>query len=206
MSNIKNIVFDLGNVLYEIDYPHWRERWQQLADKYEVGSMQERREQFRELAHPYERGEVSSQQFLEALEKELFQGAGHDELKDTWNALLVGMVADRHALIEKLAQNYNIYLLSNNNELHYEGCYPPFQPTEALFTKAYFSHLIKRRKPESDIYEFLFEDASIRPEESIFVDDLEENALAAEEHGMSTIHLKRLQDLHDELQARGLMN
>ncbi|MFW5658874.1 MAG: hypothetical protein ACOCZ8_02715, partial [Bacteroidota bacterium] len=95
MSHIKNIVFDLGNVLYEIDYPHWRERWQQLADKYEVGSMQERREQFRELAHPYERGEVSSQQFLEALEKELFQGAAHDELKDTWNALLVGMIADR---------------------------------------------------------------------------------------------------------------
>ena len=206
MSKIKNIVFDLVNVLYEIDYPHWRQRWQQLADKYEVGDMAENRDRFREIAHPYERGEVSSAKFLETLEKELFQGAGHDELKDTWNALLVGMVDDRHALIEQLSKNYNVYLLSNNNELHYEGCYPPFQKTEPLFEKAYFSHLIQRRKPEPDIYEFLFEDASIRPEESIFVDDLIENAEAAEQSGMAAIHLKQLSDLHGELERRGLLN
>ena len=206
MSNIKNIVFDLGNVLYKIDYPYWRQRWQQLADKYEVGDMTEHRPRFREIAHPYERGEMTSDKFLETMEKELFQGAGHDELKDTWNALLIGMVDDRHALIEQLSKKHKVYLLSNNNALHYEGCYPPFQKTEPLFEKTYFSHLIKRRKPEPDIYEFLFEDANIRPEESIFVDDLEENAQAAEQSGMAAIHLKQLSDLHSELQQRGLMD
>jgi len=82
-------------------------------------------------------------------------------------------------------------LLSNTNALHVPyfvsllKTQHGFEEMESLFEKVYYSHELGMRKPDRAIYEFVLRDAGIVPEETLFIDDREENILAARELGIA---------------------
>jgi hypothetical protein len=55
------------------------------------------------------------------------------------------------------------------------------------FDGVYYSHLIRLRKPDREIYEYVLADAEILPQETLFIDDLEENVKAAREVGIQGV-------------------
>ena len=69
------------------------------------------------------------------------------------------------------------------------------------FDAVYYSHLIRLRKPERDIYEYVLADADILPGETLFIDDLEENIAGAAELGIRGIVKTPDRDIIDILSA-----
>ena len=57
---------------------------------------------------------------------------------------------------------------------------------ESLFDKCYYSDDLGMRKPDSQIYKYVIEDAGIDPNETMFVDDTESNTNAAETCGIQS--------------------
>jgi putative hydrolase of the HAD superfamily len=61
-----------------------------------------------------------------------------------------------------------------------------FDNLESFFTKAFYSHELKMRKPDKEIYEYVIRDARINPEETLFIDDTHTNFDEAEKLGIKT--------------------
>jgi len=144
----------------------------------------------------FETGHYSEESFINALQRQSSKVPDGRKMIDAWNSLLVGVPAPRLQMLTRLKEKgYQLYLLSNTNSLHVHWLHSYLRKTyqienfeEQFFVKAYYSHLIKMRKPNAEIYSFVLSDAFIKAEETLFVDDNEANILAAQDLGIATIH------------------
>jgi len=68
---------------------------------------------------------------------------------------------------------------------------------QTLFEKAFYSHEIHARKPDLEAYEKVIELSGVEPHETLFVDDLEKNILAAKKAGLKTFWLKEGLEMSD---------
>jgi glucose-1-phosphatase len=172
-SDIKNIVFDFGNVLLDLDLTATgRLLHQHLGEQYETAMNRLRQSGIFEL---YETGGVSTAEFIDTLRHTAAPALTPEQVTDTWNAILLGMPAHRFELLLRLRQHYNVFLLSNINELHAEWIdahmlrehgLPDFR---VYFDGVYYSHLIRLRKPNREIYEYAAADAELNPTETVFL-------------------------------------
>ena len=132
------------------------------------------------LMAQYERGEIKSTDFID----KICSMATHEirplNVIHAWNLMHAGIPPERIACLKQLREEgYRLYLLSNNNELHWQhttGEYPGFA---SLFEKCFLSHEMHCTKPDREIFERaarVMEDGRVPV---IFVDDLEANRLAA---------------------------
>lgn len=189
MPLIKNILFDFGNVLFDIDLPAVERNLRPLfGNDFERAAEKLRRDKVFEL---YETGGLSTAEFVDLIR---FSGQTEipaDQVVAAWNSIFIGMPAHRFGMLLDLRQRYKVFLLSNINELHerwiaeymvrkhgiadYESLY---------FDGVYFSHLVRLRKPETAIFEYVLADAEILPEETIFFDDVAANIEAANALGI----------------------
>ena len=180
---IKNLIFDVGNVLIEY-------RWGQMLLDYGlskeeasvVGPLFFEHETWKEL----DLGNMPVEDVIVLYEKQLPEYAGlirwfltHLELMpiprpDVWEKV--------HALKEK---GYKIYLLSNYNEdffrVHTEGA----SFLEDIDGKV-VSYEIHKIKPYPEIYRYLLDKYELNAQECVFFDDRPENTKTAEELGMKT--------------------
>lgn len=189
MSAIKNIVFDFGNVLFDLDLPAiGREIQQLVGDEYETVRERLQKSGVFEL---YETGGLSTEEFIDAIRFAGPTPLSIEQVTRAWNSIFIGMPRERFDMLLRLRQQYNVFLLSNINELHAawiddymlrEHGLSDFQPR--YFDGVYYSHLIRLRKPGREIYEYVLADAEILPQETLFIDDLEENVAAARELGI----------------------
>lgn len=199
---IRNIIFDFGNVLLNLDE---NATWNRLTDILDSKLCHDIQEQ---VYDPYERGEISEEAFFNRLQrrsKVVMQG---DVYYDAWNAMLGSLPQNRiNALIE-LKKKYKIILLSNTNITHIryvskkikrENNILDFE--KDLFDHVYFSHIIKMRKPESRIYQYVIDDAKIIPHETIFIDDKKENTDAALPLGIKSYCHNPSQDIMDIIES-----
>ena len=190
---IQNILFDLGGVLLTIDAPKTIEAftrlgWQEVSTKsasnggYPV---------FENL----ETGKDNVEQFRANIRKVLPGKVSDEEIDQAWNAMLVDFPTHILEYVESLKPRYKLYLLSNTNELHVKRFREIFflkfgYDLDSLFVKAYFSNEIGFRKPDARAFVSVLNDASIRPEETLFVDDLKINTEAAGQLGIKVLHIE----------------
>jgi len=117
------------------------------------------------------------------------------EIDNAWNAIILDFPKERMNLIKEIADNYSCYLLSNTNKIHYDIYQQDLRNDlgidglESLFIKAWFSHDLKMRKPNLDIFEFALIDADLVPDETLFIDDSIQNIEAAKKLGIKTLFL-----------------
>lgn len=189
MQPIQNIVFDFGNVLFDLDLPSiGREIQKLVGPRYDTVHRQLRESGIFEL---YETGGLTTGEFIDAIRFAGDGGLSAAQITDAWNSIFIGMPRERFDMLLHLRQQYKVFLLSNINELHAswideymlrEHGISDFQAR--YFDGVYYSHLIRLRKPNTDIFEYLLADAELMPEETVFIDDLEENVAAAERLGI----------------------
>jgi putative hydrolase of the HAD superfamily len=203
LSGVKNIIFDLGAVVLNIDYTLTIKAFQDLG----AGSFDEVYGQFKQsgLFDDLETGRIEPEVFRDRVREEFKLELSDDQIDRAWNALLLDLPKERIDLLRRLGKTYRLFLLSNTNAIHYkqyclnlmeEHGIPNLDP---LFEKVYLSHEIHARKPSMGAYQFVVDDALIVPEESIFIDDIEKNALAAEQLGIRGIWLRgELLDLYEK--------
>lgn len=196
----KNILFDLGGVLLNIDYNLTSRAfknigWENFDDFY---SQKNQKELFDNL----EIGAIDSIEFVSIIQKT----HGHlskSSIIDAWNAMLLDFPIKRIELLIKLKKNHNIYLLSNTNEIHFEAFTSNLEkehPTvklEQLFHKTYYSHLIGKRKPHIETFEYILTDQKILASDTLFIDDSIQHIEGAKKAGLMTHHLQKDEDITD---------
>lgn len=192
MSLVRNIVFDFGNVLFDLDLPAiGREIRRLVGDEYEAVRENLQKSGVFEL---YETGGLSTEEFVDAIRFAGTSPLSAEQVVAAWNSIFIGMPRERFDMLLRLRQRYNVFLLSNINELHAAWIDDYMQREYGLsdfqsryFDAVYYSHLIRLRKPGREIYEYVLADAEILPGETVFIDDLEENVAAAWEVGIPGI-------------------
>lgn len=175
---IKNLIFDFGDIFLNLDK-------EAVYRELETYGFKEMTPQLLVLAQDYETGLITSEAFLDGLQAH-FPHAKKAGLKKAWNSILLDFPDYRLDFIEQLKQEgaNRLFLLSNTNEIHIDFVKETmgeerFNRFQNCFEQFYLSHEIKRRKPNTDIYEFVLEANGLTAEETFFVDDTKANTDAA---------------------------
>jgi len=195
MTNIKNIIFDYGNVIFSIDFLLAQKAWAELG----ITNVEEffGHRQQDDIFSAFEKGEISAEQFR----KQIRVKANNPELTDmqidkAWNAMLLGIANGNHELLLKVKAKYRTFLLSNINAIHYDYIMDHlkskynFDGNDHLFEKVYYSHLMGKRKPNADIFEQVLKEQNLNPAETLFIDDSPQHLATAEKLGLQVYLMK----------------
>lgn len=194
---ITTLLFDLGNVIIDLnDEKHW---WQEVfssifskgatAQLYQDGFFQE-----------YESGRLSNEDFLNTLSAHLEEGYSPEDIIQRWVALLGDIPEHRFKSLAQYARQYRVMLLSNTNHFHLDYIHRETASRygrnifNEIFEKQYYSHHLNAVKPEAIIYQLVLEDAGLKGEEVLFLDDKPENLEAAKQLGIQTLHVPKGQE------------
>ena len=189
MKKIEHIIFDFGGVFYTIDFERLMYAFDQLHIPHSLWDDKENN-----IFVKLERGEIESNKFLELLQISSPGNPSNEEVREAFCAILVGLPLENMRFLRRISRNYPCYLLSNTNEIHYEyfsnEIKADAQTKEfySSFVKEYYSHMLGLRKPDPRIYNFVIQDSGIDPHSCLFVDDMQDNILAAKEKGLQVFH------------------
>ena len=196
MENIRNLIFDLGNVILNIDTKLSAKAFAQygMNDFEKLYTLASQNELFDRL----EVGSITENEFYDDFRKVTGCKLDNQILEQCWNALIMDFPAARIEMLKRLKNEgrYRTFILSNTNIIHYRFYTALLNRTygvdglESLVEHAYFSHEIGLKKPNRDIFDHVVANSHIKPEESIFIDDNEANIKAANALGFNTIFLK----------------
>jgi glucose-1-phosphatase len=202
---IKNIIFDLGGVLLNIDYKASINAFRNLGVK-DFESFFTQAAQVHLFDH-LDKGEISATEFRNALRDLSGIAMADEDIDKAWNAMLLDMPPSRIKLIEGVRNKYNIYLLSNTNEIHYPAYMDymqkvyGFSSLEQLFHKQYLSHEIGMRKPDKDPFQLIIDENNLDLDATLFIDDTLGHVQGAVKAGLHAIWL----DL-ETMQVQDLFN
>ncbi len=182
---IKNIIFDLGNVLVNVEYERFIYKLKVNGVDDETYCNFFKGGKYRLLG--YESGEISTDEFIDKCINRLNLKMERNDFADAFNDVF-SEITPMSSLVRKLSveNNYNLFLLSNTSPLHFEYIKQKYDYVN-LLQKFALSYELKSLKPDDIIYERTIEQLAIEPAESVFIDDLEENCIAAQKYGIKTI-------------------
>ena len=185
---IKNIIFDWGGVLIHLDKRRCTEAFSQLGIAVDD-----------ELTNPYgqradlmdfEKGLMTVSEFHDTVRRLYGAQLTDEQIDEAWNALLLDIPNYKLDKLLELKQHYHLYLLSNTNALHWEEGRKRFDykgyKAEDFFDQIFLSNEIHELKPSSEAFLEVVRLASIKPEETLFVDDLQASCDAAAVLGFHT--------------------
>jgi FMN phosphatase YigB (HAD superfamily) len=200
LNGIKNIVFDLGGVILDIDYnltvkafedlgiPNFKEQYSKMSQS--------------NLFDNIETGKISPAEFRNLIREVANKDFSSKEINDAWNALILYLPQHRIELLKKLRTRYRIFLLSNTNKIHYDDYTAVIQREngieglEPLFEKTYLSHEMGLRKPDPEIFQVVLNENNLVPKETLFIDDSPQHIASAKTLGIVAYHLEN-EDIGD---------
>lgn len=194
----KAIIFDMGGVLIDLDIKACRQAF--IDDLGFVGI-----DEILDPCHQkgilgdMESGKASAEEFREYI---LAGSAPGHEPEDVDRALwkiLLDIAPEKVALLKRLSQKYDIYMLSNNNPVCLPKSAEIFEQADfdmyENFRKCYISCQMKMMKPDPEFYRAVIEDIGLPAEEILFVDDSQRNIDAAIAVGLPSVCYKPGSDL-----------
>jgi glucose-1-phosphatase len=198
-ENIEFLIFDLGNVIIDIDYDFSINELKRLLP-IEKHSLTE--DFFTSNFHKdFEKGLISPEQFRNEIRKLYGENWADEQIDHIWNSLLREIPQERIDLIKFLKKNYRTAVLSNTNQIHVEKFDEILQQNTSekslfeLFDVVFLSHEMGLAKPDVAIYETVLKKISISPDKVLFFDDLAANLEGAKKTGIQTyqiLHQKAL--------------
>ena len=194
-AKIKNIIFDLGGVILDIDETIvYKELEKMGISTSELAHSKE----FIDIMSKFDTGIYTAPTFRKKTKALLGQEKMTDQRFDAiWNAMLLDIPRERIEAIEKVKKHYKIFLMSNSNVIHYDLYVRDLQlrfgynEFDELFNKSYFSFAEHLEKPDPRFFELILDHEGLLPEETLFIDDTVENIKAAKSLGINTYHISR---------------
>jgi putative hydrolase of the HAD superfamily len=192
-KDIDAVVFDLGNVLVEIDFHRVFACWARYA-RCPVEHIAER------YAHDHhyekhERGEINAAEYFAALRESLAVNISDEQFLDGWNQIFVGEMPSIRQLTSQYAALFPIYAFSNSNESHKAVWLQRYSQLLQPFKQVFISCEIGKRKPETDAYLHVAKAIGTEPERILFFDDSQQNIEGAQQVGMHTKKIDSVADL-----------
>lgn len=201
MNQIKNIIFDLGGVLLNIDYSKTEEAFKELGiDNFDAIYSQAQQS---DLFDRFETGKITEDHFFTELKKHVPEEVSTLQMKAAWNSMLLDLPTDRLNLLKSVRKNYRTFLFSNTNETHINEFENIIQIQHGLtnlnplFERVYFSNQVQIRKPNGEAFEFVMQQNSLNKEETIFFDDSLQHIKGAESIGLKSIFVQRPKTILD---------
>tara|TARA_B100000900_G_C20548458_1_gene703676 strand:+ start:211 stop:825 length:615 start_codon:yes stop_codon:yes gene_type:complete len=193
LQGIKNIIFDLGGVIYAIDYLATIRAFKDLGIKnfeqiYAKAGQSD-------LFDALETGRISKAEFLREIKGYLNSSISDDDVINSWNAMLIDFMPDALKCLKTLNGDYRIFLLSNTNEIHIKEIksrvgkvfYSEFCQ---LFEQVYLSYDLGLRKPSIEVFTYILCEKDLDPSETLFIDDSPQHIDGALQAGLRAYHLK----------------
>ncbi|HTH56483.1 MAG TPA: HAD family phosphatase [Cyclobacteriaceae bacterium] len=196
---IKNLIFDLGGVIMDLDFTKTHQAFSRLSGipaeelKGKIHTL--------EFFNLYEKGLISDEDFRNELRAFLNCSTSDENLDRAWNAMLVGINKQRLDVLTQLKTNYHTFLLSNTNHIHLRAVNEIVfsssgeRSLDSFFHKAYYSHLMKMRKPDQEIFLSVLKENDLVASETLFMDDIFENVQGAKSVGIQTIQITSTQQM-----------
>lgn len=203
IPDVDFLIFDLGNVIVDIDYQHSLE----LIKKELPENHHDKTELFylTDFHKKYEKGEIDSAKFRNEVRTYFEQDWSDEKVDDLWNSLLKEIPKERIDLISRLKDNYKLGILSNTNEIHIDAVYKMLNQNfalenfDSLFNHVFLSHEMGLSKPSAEIYHTMVNQLGTKPERVVFFDDLEANVNGAASIGIHAVHVTGPQVIFDYL-------
>lgn len=201
LEGIKAIIFDLGNVIIDLHYDRAANRLADLSGL--EGPELNQLLVSSDVLKVFEVGGMSESEFRQEVCDLLKIKLVDDDFDQIWNSLLGEISKARLDKLGELKNSFKTFVLSNTNAIHLRSFDDTllkahgFEGIHKLVHKAYYSHTMKMRKPNSDIYEFVLSENKLVPSEVLFIDDRKDNIEAARELGIHTYWNKNMDDWID---------
>lgn len=208
LNNIRNIIFDLGGVILNINYKLATEALAKLSARGTKVEFSQKEQSA--LFDSYEKGEISSAEFRQKLRQTYLIEGTDEQIDEAWNAMLLDFPQERIDLLLALGSKYRLFLLSNTNDIHMQGFNGIVSESfsipnlDSLFEKVYYSHLIGMRKPDAVVFETILQQNRLQPEETLFIDDSIQHIESAQKTGIKTLHLTPPLTINQALQHGAL--
>ncbi|MBL1279907.1 MAG: HAD family phosphatase [Fluviicola sp.] len=194
-KSIDTIIFDYGGVLINLDYQATINAFGELGiDDFEsLYSQAEQSNLFNDL----ETGQISPAYFINQLLELLPANITPNQVVHAWNSIIKDVPKESVELLLKLKrQGYRLFLLSNTNQLHIDVADSEWLkvsefPLVKFFDAVYYSHEVKMRKPNAEIFEFVCTENVLDPKKTLFIDDSIQHIEGAKKMGLQTVHLEK---------------
>lgn len=201
---IKNILFDFGNVLIDLDTSATQNALlnikgldtQKLDRLFNIDHYNDR----------YEKGELYEESFFNAIQRCYDPVPEIYDLFNAWNAMLIGIPPKRLNKLLELRNTYKTFLFSNINDTHLRWIHFHLKTQHQIddfesrfFDKVYYSHNLGHRKPDPEGFLFILQDSGIKAEETLFIDDLLINTQVASDLGYQVHHHNPDEEIFDVL-------
>ena len=202
---IKNIIFDLGGVLLNLDYSLTTKAFNAIAHGFGTFDATYTDQSEKQLFEDFEKGLLTAKQFRDRIRKLLLANVDDETINTAWNAMLLDFPEERLSLLKKLRSNYRLYLLSNTNEIHIQAYTNILNSTfglanlSGIFEKEYYSYSIGMRKPDKEIFQYVLSENKLSPSNTLFIDDSIQHIAGANELGIQTLFLDKGKNIVEEL-------
>lgn len=194
MKMIRNIIFDLGGVLFDINYQNIIDAFRNLGiSNFDALYTQLKQDH---LFDQLETGSISADEFRNRIRAIAERNIEDIEIDKAWNAILIGFPQKNVDLLLHLKNHYRLFLLSNTNEIH-EAAFRAMISKQynryifdELFERVYLSHHIHMRKPDTEIFLKVVRENNLAPVQTLFIDDSPQHVEGAKTAGLQSIWLK----------------
>ena len=204
---IKNLLFDLGGVIMDIDRMNCVASFKRLgmADPEMFLGEYVQQGPFGDL----ESGRIDAPAFRKEMRKYLPAGVSDEAIDSAFSDFLIGIPVRRLDALEELRKRYKVYILSNTNPIMWNGRIAEEFAKQGKDITAYTdgaitSFEVKCMKPDPRIFREALEKFGIKAQETVFLDDSKANTDAAARLGFETIHVAPGSEFMDLLAAKGL--
>ena len=202
-KSIKNILLDLGGVILELDVNRT------IRAFHELGFPNLKDADIILSEYPFfldfETGKLSPEEFIRKVVEISGGQISEDRVLKAWNTMIRGFKPETISLLLKLRKKHRLFLLSNTNaihEVHYNRQLKDehgIQNLNRIFEKVYYSHELKMRKPDAEIFRYVLKDANISAGECLYIDDTFEHIETARSLGIKVYHLEPPERITDIL-------
>ncbi|MDE6487625.1 MAG: HAD family phosphatase [Muribaculaceae bacterium] len=205
--DIKNLLFDLGGVIMNIDRLRCVRSFERLgfADAGRYLGDYGQKGPFEAL----EAGAVTPAEFHAQLREIMGLQVSDDQIDRAFNSFLTGIPVERLRRLKELRKRYGIYLLSNTNAVMWDTRIASAFRVDGGERADYFDGIVtsfeaKALKPAPEVFDYACRTLGIRPEETIFLDDSAANVEGARAVGFGGLVVPPGREFYDVLEEAGI--
>lgn len=191
--DIKNIIFDLGGVIIDLQRRMAIDALDRLGLK-DASSLLGEYEQ----KGPFlmlEKGEISSSEIYDILLPHCKENTTCSDIRDAFEEFLKDIPVERLQMLDKLREKgYKLYVLSNTNPVMYNHWIDNAFRKDGKSINDYFDGIVtsyqeRMCKPDPELFQRVIDRYKLNPQETLMLDDSEANVKAAKSIGLNAIRI-----------------
>lgn len=209
MEQIKNIIFDLGGVIINLEVNKTIAGFNKISNTpFESIYTQLQQSPIFDL---FDKGLISENDFFEEIQLQIKSDVKKEDLIFVWNEMLLDFPENRLNTLNKLKSKYRLFLLSNTNETHIAEFESQLNKThgyknlEPFFEKVYYSCRMKMRKPDVEIFDYVLKENNLKASETLFIDDTQNHVNGALKTGINALLLEKNKEFEQLLIENGIL-